>query len=186
LEPSHSNIVAIDVPDESYRLRVQLEDPVNGYLIDLYYQNTRLARTVVDDRETAGQIAAELAAVAPELREFNERPRLGPERINRVEIEAKQESSPTPDEWSGQENEWKTSSRTRTTTPKSRAQRDHSLRKPSMGVTTTICNGVREIPSPHSTSHLPPLLNDNPIPDTTTTAPKVRKSIRHDSAVSTG
>lgn len=106
LEPSHSNIVAIDAPNEPYGLRVQLDDPVHGYLIDLYYEDTRLARTVVDDRETAGQIAAELAAAAPELRELNERPGLGPERIDRVEIEAEQESPPTPDEWSDQESEW--------------------------------------------------------------------------------
>lgn len=106
LELSHSNIVAINAPDEPYGARVQLEDPVHGYLINLYYEDTRLARTAIDDRETAGQIAAELAAAAPELRELNEQPGLGPERIDHVEIEAEQESPPAPDEWSDQENEW--------------------------------------------------------------------------------
>jgi hypothetical protein len=106
LEPSHSNIIAIDAPDEPYGLRVQLDDPVNGYLIDLFYDDTRLARTVVDDRETAGQIAAELAAAAPELRELDGRPGLGPERIDRIEVKSERESPPTPDEWDEQEEEW--------------------------------------------------------------------------------
>jgi hypothetical protein len=53
-DPSHADIVAIEAPDEPYGIRVHLDGPVGGYLIDLYYEDTRLARTVVDNRETAG------------------------------------------------------------------------------------------------------------------------------------
>jgi hypothetical protein len=119
------------------------------------------------------------------LRELNKRPGLGPERIDRVEIEAEQESPPTPDEWSDQKTNGKTSSKTRTTTLTSPAQRDHWLRKLSTAAITTTCSGARVIPSPHSTSHLSPLLNDSPIPDTATTTPRLTKPIRHDPILST-
>lgn len=106
LEPSRGNIVSVDAPEEPYGLRVQLDDPVRGFLIDLYHDNTRLARTVVDDRETATSVAAEMVAAAPELHELNERPRLGPERVSKVEVDDERGSPPVPEEWEDDEDEW--------------------------------------------------------------------------------
>jgi len=122
----------------------------------------QLARTVVDDLETAGRIVAALAAAASDLRELDERPEPGPKRINRIKIKTEQESLPTPDEWDDPEMSGRTYCRTHTMTPRFHAQIDRSSRKPLTGATTTISSGARVIPSLHNMSPLPLLLNNKP------------------------
>jgi hypothetical protein len=56
-EPTHSNIVYFGSPDERFVLVVQVDDPVQGYLVELHLKDVNdsdtppLGRTIVDDRE---------------------------------------------------------------------------------------------------------------------------------------
>lgn len=106
-EPSHSNIVYFGSPDERYTLRAEVDNPVHGYLIELHAadrdDDNPLGRTIVDDRELALDVAAEMAAAADDLHTLADRPRLGPETVHQEDIE--QSTLDTPDEWDD-EDEW--------------------------------------------------------------------------------
>lgn len=105
-EPADSDIVAVEAPEEAYGLRIHLDDPVIGYLIDLYDDGTRLARTVVTDQETAISVATEMVAAAPELRELESRCQSGPLQISEENLS--QGPPPVPEEWADAEDEWET------------------------------------------------------------------------------
>jgi hypothetical protein len=109
-EPHGSNIVMYGDPDDQYRLTVEVDDPVHGYLIRLYSEGDeridhRIGQTVVDDAELALQVAAEMAAAADDLAAVDERPSLGPDHVYEEDVE--RGTVDTPDEWDDEEDEWK-------------------------------------------------------------------------------
>jgi len=99
-EPSHSNIVIWISPDEQYSMTVEVDDPIHGYLIRLHVLDdaeTRIGQTVVDDHDTALQVAAQMAAAADDLHAVHQRPSLGPEHVYQEDVE--RGTVETPDEW---------------------------------------------------------------------------------------
>ena len=107
-EPHGSNFVLFHSPNEEYGLRVEVEDPVHGYLLQLWAlereRDEPIARTIVDDRETAHQVAAEMAASADDLDALVDRPNIGPKEIHREDVE--RQNIEVPDEWEGDDEEW--------------------------------------------------------------------------------
>ncbi|PHQ45139.1 hypothetical protein DJ68_14675 [Halorubrum sp. C3] len=106
-EPSHSNIATFVSPDGAYSLSVEVDDPVHGYLIQLFAndrdRDEPIGRTVVDEEELALETAAEMAAGAEDLESLVDRPHLGPERISREDLEESRVD--TPEEWADDEDE---------------------------------------------------------------------------------
>ncbi|MFQ3318017.1 MAG: hypothetical protein ACI8UR_000188 [Natronomonas sp.] len=53
-------------PEDRFRLEVEVDDPVEGYLIELYHIPTdaRLARLIQNNRQSAGALAASIASNA--------------------------------------------------------------------------------------------------------------------------
>jgi len=106
-EPSHSNIVTYVSLDGAYSLSVAVDDPVHGYLIQLFAndrdRDEPISRTIVDDAELALETATEMAAGAEDIESLVDRPQLGPERISREDIEESRVG--TPDEWTDEEDE---------------------------------------------------------------------------------
>jgi hypothetical protein len=110
-EPHHSNIVVYVSPDESFSLTVEVDDPVHGYLIRLQtgdeQHDRRIGQAVVDDRELALDIAAQMAAAATDLDAVDERPQLGPETVYVEDLDENVAGGPdTPEEWDDEE-EWR-------------------------------------------------------------------------------
>lgn len=105
--PSHSNIVTFVSPSGDYTLTVEVDDPVHGYLIQLFAndrdRDEPIGRTIVDDEDLALTTAAEMAAGADALDELVDRPRLGPERISREDLD--EDRVDTPEEWSEEDAE---------------------------------------------------------------------------------
>lgn len=106
LEPSHSNLITIIDPEDTYRLTVQVDEPVHGYLIQLFAteRDDPIGRTLVDDRDTALQVAAEMAAAADDLDTLADRPRLGLETVHRADV--KTGTVDPPEEWDDDADEW--------------------------------------------------------------------------------
>ena len=109
-EPTHSNIVYFGSPDERFIIVVQVDDPVQGYLVELHPVDTDdtepppIGRTIVDDRDLAIDVAARMAAAADDLEALADRPVLGPETVYREDIEL--DTVDAPDEWEN-EDEWR-------------------------------------------------------------------------------
>lgn len=109
-EPSHSNIVYFGSPDERFVLVVQVDDPVQGYLVELHSEESDdsdappLGRTIVDDQDLALDVAAHMAAAADDLDALADRPVLGPETVYREDVE--RDVVEAPDEWDDDE-EWR-------------------------------------------------------------------------------
>jgi hypothetical protein len=97
-------------PDERFVLVVQVDDPVHGYLVELHLEDTDdtdtppLGRAIVDDRELAIDVAAQMAAAADDLEALADRPVLGPETVYREDVE--RDTADAPDEWED-EDEWR-------------------------------------------------------------------------------
>jgi len=104
-EPSHSNIVQFGSPDGEYILVVQVDDPVRGYLVELHAaerdREEPVGRTIVDGRELALDIAAQMAAAADDLDALVDRPALGPETVYEEDLE--HGTADPPDDWTGEE-----------------------------------------------------------------------------------
>jgi hypothetical protein len=104
-EPSHSNILYVGSPNEQYTLRVELDDPIRGYLIQLFAADrddaNPIGRTVVDDRDLALDVAADMVAAADDLDALVDDPHLGPDTVNQVDVEHG-ETEP-PEEWDSEE-----------------------------------------------------------------------------------
>jgi hypothetical protein len=108
-EPHNSNIVTWVDPEENYCLTVEVDDPVHGYLLRLSTteEERRIGQVVVDDRELAIDVAAQLAAAADDLDAVDERPHLGPDTIYREDIDEDVPGHPdTPDNWNDEE-DWR-------------------------------------------------------------------------------
>jgi len=108
-EPAHSNVVTFVDPDERYVLRVEVDDPIHGYLIRLWTlgeedRDERIGQAVVEDRDRATQVAAELAAAADDLAALEDAPKLGPPTIDRETVD--HGTVQPPEEWDDQEDEW--------------------------------------------------------------------------------
>lgn len=98
-EPSHSNVVTFISPSETYALTVEVDDPIRGYLIRLLLLNneeTRIGQTVVEDRDDALTVAANMVAAADDLATLEDRPILGPETVHHEDIE--REATQPPEE----------------------------------------------------------------------------------------
>ena len=108
-EPTHSNIVYFGSPDERFVIVVQVDDPVQGYLVELHLKDTDdtetppIGRTIVDDRDLAIDVAAHMAAAAEDLEALADRPVLGPETVYREDVE--RDTTDAPDGWEDEE-EW--------------------------------------------------------------------------------
>jgi hypothetical protein len=104
-EPAGSNIVQFGSPDEAYVLTVQVDDPVHGYLVEVHAtdrdEERPIGRTIVDDRELALDVAAQMAAAADDLDALVDRPTLGPETV--YEEDLKHGTTDPPEEWEGEE-----------------------------------------------------------------------------------
>lgn len=79
LEPMHSNVVSFVSPDEQFTLQVEVDEPVDGYLVRLYESDAsapqgrrRIACAVADDREVALEVAEATADRADELAALDE------------------------------------------------------------------------------------------------------------------
>jgi hypothetical protein len=96
-------------PDERFVIVVQVDDPVQGYLVELHLKDTDdtetppIGRTIVDDRDLAIDVAAHMAAAAEDLEALADRPVLGPETVYREDIE--RDTTDAPDGWEDEE-EW--------------------------------------------------------------------------------
>ncbi|MFB6196946.1 MAG: hypothetical protein ABEI52_01585, partial [Halobacteriaceae archaeon] len=107
--PSHSNIVTWVSPDERFSMRVEVDDPIQGYLIRLYIndgdhsEGTRIGQAVVDDEDTALSVAAQLAAAADDLEAIEDNPNTGPEAVYKTCAERNEIEQ--PEEWDDQD-EW--------------------------------------------------------------------------------
>lgn len=90
-------------PDERFVLVVQVDDPVQGYFVELHLEATDdddtppLGRTIVDDRELAIDVAAQMAAAADDLEVLADRPALGPETVYRDDVD--REVVEAPEGW---------------------------------------------------------------------------------------
>jgi hypothetical protein len=108
-EPTHSNIAYFGSPDERFVLVVQVDDPVQGYLVELHLEDADdtdtppIGRTIVDDRDLAIDVAAHMAAAAEDLEALADRPVLGPETVYREDVE--RDTTDAPDGWEDEE-EW--------------------------------------------------------------------------------
>jgi hypothetical protein len=102
-EPTHSNMVYFGSPDERFVLVVQVDDPVQGYLVELHLEATDdddtppLGRTIVDDRNLAINVATQMAAAADDLEALADRPALGPETVYPEDVD--RETVEAPEEW---------------------------------------------------------------------------------------
>jgi hypothetical protein len=109
-EPTHSNIVYYGSPDDQFVLVVQVDDPVQGYLVELHAVDSDdtdtppLGRTIVDDRGLALDVAAHMAAAADDLEALADNPMCGPETVYREDI--KRDTVNAPEEWDD-ESEWR-------------------------------------------------------------------------------
>lgn len=103
LEPSHSNIVQWNSPDERFGLTVEVDDPVRGYLVQLHVdgRDEPIGRTIVDDEGLALENAAMMAAAADDLEALVENPRTGPEIIYQEDIDNGLVEA--PEEWDDDE-----------------------------------------------------------------------------------
>ena len=105
--PSHSNFVHFGSPDERYSLTISMDDPVHGYLVELYAtardDDTPIGRTIVDDRDLALEVAAHMAAAADDLDALVDRPHLGPDTVYLEDIERDELAPETPAEWDDSE-----------------------------------------------------------------------------------
>lgn len=108
-EPSHSNIVTYVSPGDHYSLTVEQDDPIHGYLIrlhDLEEEERLIGQTVVDDRDLALRVAAEMAAGAEDLEAVTDQPQLGPDHVYHEDVVEETATHPeTPENWEDQE-EW--------------------------------------------------------------------------------
>jgi len=106
--PSHSNVVRFVSPDERFGLRAQVDDPVQGYLIELFaHERERdepISRTIVDERDLALEVAAQMAAAADDLDALIDDPHLGPTTVYKEDIDRGHVD--TPDEYEDDEDEW--------------------------------------------------------------------------------
>lgn len=108
-EPSHSNIVYFGSPDDRFVLVVQVDDPVQGYLVELHAEDRDddtppVGRTIVDARALALDVAAHMAAAADDLDALADRPVLGPETVYRKDTE--RDTVEAPEEWDDKD-EWR-------------------------------------------------------------------------------
>jgi hypothetical protein len=107
-EPHGSNIVTVASPDKHYALTLELDEPVHGHLIRLWKmgengREDRIAQTIIEDRDDAVTVAAEMVAAADDLAALDDNPSLGPDTIYEEDIE--QGTVEAPDEWDD-EDEW--------------------------------------------------------------------------------
>lgn len=106
-EPSHSNVVTFISPSETYALTVEVDDPIRGYLIRLSLldnEETRIGQAVVEGRDDALTVAANMVAAADDLATLEDRPILGPETVHREDIE--REATQPPEEWGDDAEDW--------------------------------------------------------------------------------
>jgi hypothetical protein len=106
-EPSHSNVVTFISPGETYALTVEVDDPIHGYLIRLSRLDdaeTRIGQTVVEDRDDALTVAANMVAAADDLATLEDRPILGPETVHQEDVE--REATQPPEEWREDAEDW--------------------------------------------------------------------------------
>lgn len=96
-----ANFVSFVDPFSQYVLAVDVDDPVQGYLIRLWTvddgRDERVAQTVVADRETAKRVASEMAAAAADLAAVHREPSVGLRTILKEEVERSEVD--TPDAW---------------------------------------------------------------------------------------
>jgi len=106
--PSHSNVVRFVSPNEQFGLRAQVDDPVHGYLIELFAHDRDreepIGRTIVDDRDLALTVAAEMAAAATDLDALVDDPQLGPSTVYKEDID--QGTLDVPGEYEDEEDDW--------------------------------------------------------------------------------
>ncbi len=111
-EPAHSNLVIYVSPDEAYSLTVEVVDSIQGYLIRLQtgdgeQHDRRIGQTVVDDRDLALEVAAQMAAAAADLEAVDERPQLGPQTVSKEDVDEAMPGAPDVlEEWDDEE-EWR-------------------------------------------------------------------------------
>lgn len=100
-------MVTVNSPNEEFALTVEVDDPIQGYLIALWTMDggreDRIGQTVVDDRDLALQVAAEMVAAADNLRGVHENPSLGPKTVHREDVE--RGWIDLPDEWGDEDQE---------------------------------------------------------------------------------
>lgn len=101
-EPHHSNVINYVDPDDDYALSVEVDDPVHGYLLRLWIlddgRDERIGQAVVEDRDLAGRVAAQLAAAADDLAAVTENPSRGPPKIYEEDVARGDVDAPN-DDW---------------------------------------------------------------------------------------
>jgi hypothetical protein len=116
-EPSHSNIVSWISPDEDYLLTLEVDDPIEGWLLRLYRliptfdngrsERERIGMTIEQAPGNALDAAARLAAAADELYELHTDPDdFGPRYLDMESFDHPDLTPIAPDEWTGSEEEW--------------------------------------------------------------------------------
>jgi len=109
-EPSHSNLVTYVSPDQEYTLTVEVDDPVHGYLIRLYRilddGEKRIGQALIDDRDLALRVAAEMVLGADDLEAVTDRPQLGPDHVYHEDVHEDTAGQAEPPEgWDEQDQE---------------------------------------------------------------------------------
>jgi len=107
--PLGSNVVTFVSSNEEYALTVEVDDPIHGYLIRLSLldeDETRIGQAVVEDRDLALQVAAEMAAAAEDLVALEEDPHLGPRTVYEEDVQRGEATPPEDSGWEDQEDEW--------------------------------------------------------------------------------
>ena len=104
-ESTHSNTISIFSPDEEYVLSVEVDDPVQGYLVELRAadpdRETPFGRAIVDDQEVALKVATNMVARARDLEGLTDRPSRHHDWVRKPE--GRKNGSTTPDEWESDE-----------------------------------------------------------------------------------
>jgi hypothetical protein len=101
-------------PEQEYSLAVDVDDPFYGYLIRLWTvdeggRDERIGQTVVDNRDSALQVASEMAAAADDLAAVHRNPSLGPDIVTREDVDRGELDA--PNEWDD-DDVWKKHSKT--------------------------------------------------------------------------
>ena len=92
------DVLVFGSPDGEYTLAIEHDGRVNGFLLELFAtaNERRLARTIVDDRELALEVAVQMAAAADNLQTVSASPGRQAVSVSRATSRSYIE---TPDEW---------------------------------------------------------------------------------------
>lgn len=110
MRDDRSNSVTFTSPDREYTLAIEIDEPVQGYLVRMWTlddgRDDRIGQALVDNEETVLKVAASMAAGARDLEAVSQKPAVDPKTVHEQDVRERTRGGPdTPDEWDDDQ-EW--------------------------------------------------------------------------------